>query len=166
MSKRFGRNQKRRMREEMTRLQRQSYADSVKAFNLQSRMVSWAKSMKSYVGTHHPLNEEVERIMLQRCPHLQERYRFMAPVKLSTLLDQSLNYLDVAQEYIQTVLHVVSIRRDEIRPSIIAELVSPDKQCFYAIDEDFLNQGRKDSKFVHWLSDELAIKLASHISSV
>jgi hypothetical protein len=166
MSKRFGRNQKRKMREEMTRLKEEHRYSTIKALNLESRMSLWARQMNSYLGPSHPLNERIQTIVLSRNPVLSDRYRFMKPISFQEIMNQSLEDISIARDYIETVLHLVSVRKDDIGYSVIAELVSQDKQCYYAIDESYLKNGRQDPRFVHWLSKELAVKLSEHISNV
>jgi ribosomal protein S10 len=169
MAKRFGRNQKRKMRSEIERLHR---VDSdrqkwmYKALNTESRLISWAKRMNSIIGPEHPLNESVQRIMVQRVPNIYEKYRFRESYRMniSDALTAAMISPEIALNYIKTVLHVIDVQRDKITPSVTVKLMAPDKQCYYAIDEQELQEGRRDSRFVQWISDELALKLSAFIS--
>lgn len=174
MSKRFGRNQKRKMREELSNLEylkneseglKNYYRDKFHDYEL--RLTSWAKRMNHLVGPEHPLNEEIHRIFLKRNPNIHERFKFMKPTRLSLTdaLDKSLSDPYIASEFIQTVLHTVDLRRDTNTFRVIVQLLAPDKQCYYAIDDQILYEGRTDPKFIYWLSESIAHKLSEHIAN-
>lgn len=167
MAKRFGRNQKRRMREEIAHLEKKVIEGESwrnKSLSLEGRLVNWARSMNSYLGSEHPLNEQIHKIMLQRVPYLDERLRFSGRRSLQHAMDINLSDFTTTCEYINAVLHIVNVHRDKVPHSVRVELLSPDQRSYYAIDESWLKNGRKDPKFINWMSEEIAVRLSEHVS--
>lgn len=167
MSKRFGRNQKRKMREQIAHLEKKAIEGDwwrTESLSLESRLVNWARSMNSYLGSDHPLNERIHKITLQRVPYLEERLRFNKPLTLQKAMDINLSDFSTACEYIDTVLHVVNVHRDKVSHSVRVELLSPDQRSYFAIDESELKNGRRDPRFIHWMSEEIASRLSEHVS--
>lgn len=172
MSKRFGRNQKRKLKAELEKLQviatERDYLHQ-RLRSVETRLNTWAQTMNHHLGSLHPLNEVVKQQYLQRVPFVEERYRFQAIPDFNAVMKDVLSHHSLSTEatckYIETVLHQVSFRRDIAGCRVIAELIAPDKQCYYAIDDQMLYEGRTDPRFIKWLSDEIAQGLSCHIAT-
>lgn len=173
VSKRFGRNQRRRMRENLALaaqreagLARDLRYVGDRAEDLQSRMLDWARIIHHHLGDEHPFNEKIVERVEKRVPELAERRRFMpldrTPAWQS--LGKLMTYGEVAREFLETVTHLVEMKPDVISMGVHLIVRAPDKSAAYMIDDRALYPGRRDPRFVRFLADEIARKLAHYMN--
>lgn len=174
MSKRFGRNQKRKLRADVERFRGAAdrLADKVTAETrrygeLEGRVEDWSRAILSQLGPGHPFNERIMELVEKRLPELYERRRFSPPGREMTsyqTLERHTAHPRVAQAIIEAVAHLVEVGADRVTPTVRCIIRAPDKSAAYMIDERALQDGRRDPRFVTWISREVARKLAQHLT--
>lgn len=168
MSSRYGRNQRRRHREEIAELRQIGHfvndlaeARKNEISDLQRRMSAWAANIRRMLGPDHPFNEEVKKRVMESL-NMRPMVQVYLPDRLS-LADLipttgSIVARDVAATTLDLICHYLIVRKFEPggMPRAIFRLVSGDgAESSYAIDHIALIEGRRDPRFMEWLAEEL-----------
>jgi hypothetical protein len=161
------------MREEIARLDmsreraiEHEQATSIRANQLEARLRQWARAINSQLGPEHPLNERIYEMTAQRAPRVNELTRFAERPRLSLceVMDRSLSDITVSIAYVEAVTHLVELEPERFGFSVRALLQSRDGSTAYLIDRQVLRDGRRDPRFVEWVSKEIARKLSRQLA--
>lgn len=171
--KRFGRNQRRKLREQVAALEaagadlaRSTKELVVEKRVLQDRLIEWARSIHSQLGPEHPFNEDIAEMLQGYLPRLVEFTRFVEQPRASfhQRVGVSLACGSVALRYVNAVTHLVELYPDRVDYTIRVVLRGPDDASAYLIDLRELQKGRSDPRFVKWIAAEIARKLGHHLA--
>jgi hypothetical protein len=173
VSKRFGRNQRRKLREQIQTeaervqfMQGQQMMLSDRIRGLEGRLTNWARAINSQLGPEHPMNERIYEMVVERLPYANEIRRFAETPRFSSqeAMSRTLEDASVALTYVEAVTHLVELEPARFGFSVRALLHSRDGSTAYMIDRQVLRDGRRDPRFVQWLANELAEKLSRQLA--
>lgn len=169
MAKRFGRNQRRHMREEiatknelLSEALNRSAARGREANELRGRLETWARDVMHLMGDDSAFNERVKRMAVD------DRYADMGRLQLSPIYDLGpIGPRDAPPLMVQTIITALIWRlhmsRDEFRPMIRIELENRFKEPVgYALAEDH----RWTERDIEYLSRRIATGMATLLNSV
>lgn len=163
MAKRFGRNQRRKMREALAEKQ-DALENAVigrveerrRANELEARLSRWAKDVVQLMGRDSAFNEQVRRMQVSESTLQSGRFRFPT-VNIARFSPHPMR-MPVAS--VQTVLEALIWRlhlsREELRPMIRIELENRYAQPVgYALAEDH----RWTERDIEYLSRRIAVEM-------
>lgn len=169
MAKRFGRNQRRHMREEiatknelLSEALNRSAARGREAAELRSRLERWAGDVMRLMGDDSAFNERVKRMSID------DGYAAGGQLRLSPTYDLGpIGPRDAPPLMVQTVITALIWRlhmsRDEFRPMIRIELENRFREPVgYALAEDH----RWTERDIEYLSRRIATEMATLLNSV
>lgn len=166
MSKRFGRNQRRKMRQIVADLERaaslanrSAEAERRSVHELESRITDWAR--------------EVQRLALSDTAYAREFasravqdiygpiFQFAPPERLAALMNEGPIDYQTASRVLDLTLFLVDVHRDKIRPGYIFEIQSRKTgRHVLAMDEQAMDCGLTDQRTIYWIAEQLAGGLA------
>jgi hypothetical protein len=172
MSRRYGRNQKRHHRERIAALESALLETAGllafqrnRADRLQGRIEDWTRRIRSVCGDHHPFNERAEEMAVHR---IEPYFRIGKPIRFTFERAMSLAPEDATIAYIEAVSHILEIDRQPpagIPGAVIKLNAGNGDQFAYAVDREFLRQGRRDPEFVRYLAGEISHKLSEYMAT-
>ncbi len=169
MSRRFGRNQRRRLREEIASKNEMlsealngSAARGREAAELRSRLHLWAEDIAQLMGPDSAFNERVRRMAVEDAYALGDRLRII-PVDLMEIVPRSAQAPNASVEtIIEALIWRLHISREEFRPMIRIELTNRHAEPVgYALAEDH----RWTERDICQLAQRIAREMASLINS-
>ncbi len=171
MAKRFGRNQRRHMREEiatknelLSEALNRSAARGREAAELRSRLETWARDVMRLMGDDSAFNERVKRMAVD------DRYVDMGWHLTNPIVDMPPISRDARPMPPMTVRTIITaliwrlhMSRDEFRPMIRIELENRFKEPVgYALAKDH----RWTERDIEYLSRRIATEMATLLNSV
>jgi hypothetical protein len=170
MGSRYGRNQKRHHRERIAALEGALLETAGvmtfqrnRADRLQSRIADWTTRIRRVCGEHHPFNEHVEEMAVQR---IEPYFRIGKPIRFSFSEAMSLEPEAATTAYIEAVSHKLEMEREPpvgVPRAVVKLKAGNGEQTAYAMDRDFLREGRRDPEFVRYISREVGERLTEYM---
>lgn len=169
MANRYGRNQKRRHREQIAALQEASQMDralldrvSKRAADLDAEMTAWDEEIRRLLGTHSALR--------RRTPEMQSS----RPIREMPIMQRITSYDAMGSDVLEMPANtrermrrfVFTLERDDMRMQKLIRFMETDGRggVAYAISETALAQGfgRRE---IAYLAHEIAAKMVGHFNS-
>ena len=164
MAKRFGRNQKRRLREEaqteINRFKGIALEEQKKFLRYTSEIESWARDIVHHFGSDSVFNKNLKRIRVSHVPSPYYNLGASSRIKLPNTFDNEVPFA-TSYEIIRAL--VLSLRvYDEPRDHrVYVQLESPDGKCYMAVDKQTLHD--MPPRVVNELAVHIANELSQHV---
>lgn len=173
MSKRFGRNQRRHMRDEiatsremLSEAMNRSAARGREVAELKHRLTSWAGDIAQLLGPESAFNEQVMRREIRDMRALGGALRMLPPVRLSAPLlgpDEVPQFAEVGS-VIEAAIYLARVDGDEagrMRGQIRIFLESRNGDVAYAMNDD--RHRRWSPRDIEYMSQMIALEMAKHL---
>ena len=167
MSKRFGRNQRRKLREEiatknemLSEALNRSRARKIEADELRSRLHTWAEDVAQLMGPDSAFNEQVRRMGVEDVHSFGGRLQ-LAPIRLSPVAPTFAGQMTSVETVINALIWRLHLSRDEFRHLIRIELENRYAEPVgYALLPDHIWTQRD----IDYLAQGIARKMVAHLN--
>lgn len=175
MAKRFGRNQRRQMREQITRMyQHQAEAmDNLgrvqkERQRLADRLTAWAKDIAHLLGPESAFNEQVMRQEVRDVHAFGDALRMLLPVKLvgPTPSPEDMPQFASVGSVIEAAIYLARVHEpmaDKMRRELRIVLESRNGDLAYAMNDD--RHCRWSPQDINFMARMIAEKMAEHLAT-
>ena len=159
MAKRFGRNQRRHMREEIAKKDQMLATSRSEAAALRHRLTEWSTEILHLLGSDSAFNEQLRRI---RNEGLLDRLQ-LSPIPAPVFMRDRAPQWERVSDVITACIMRCQIRSDDLRGQIAVEIGDHMGQLVaYAISED--RRQAWTPRDIRYMAEMIANEMANHLA--